>query len=150
MIISHIEDAGRVECLHPLFAQLFDYVRTHDLLHAPLGRITLDGDRLFINNSNPECVCREEQVLEVHRRYIDVHFLLEGEEIIGWKPLRDVGEPSQPYDEDKECALYNEPAQTYVTLIPGQLAIVWPEDPHAPIIGKGKIRKAIAKVLIEE
>ena len=27
---------------------------------------------------------------------------------------------------------------------------VWPEDGHAPIIGRGTIRKAIAKILIED
>ena len=29
---------------------------------------------------------------------------------------------------------------------PGQFVIVYPEDPHAPVIGSGKIRKLIAKV----
>ena len=29
---------------------------------------------------------------------------------------------------------------------PGEFAIVYPEDPHAPVIGEGKIRKLIGKV----
>ena len=44
------------------------------------GRIELDGDNLFINNVNPTCVKESEQVLEVHRDYIDIHILLEGKE----------------------------------------------------------------------
>ena len=84
MIVSNLQNSQRVEGLHPLFKTLFDYVKTHDLFHAELGRIEIDGDNLFINNVNPECVARDK--------------------------------------------------------------IVYPEDPHAPLIGQGKIRKLIAKV----
>ena len=67
MIVSRLENSSRIESLHPLFKQLFDYVKTHDLLNAPLGRIELDGDNLFINNVNPECVPADKQVLETVR-----------------------------------------------------------------------------------
>ena len=133
MIVSNLQNSQRIEGLHPLFKSLFDYVKTHDLLHADLGRIEVDGDHLFINNVNPECVTSDQQVLELHHDYIDVHILLEGEEMIGWKALED-------------CALYSDRPTTYVSLLPGQFVIVYPEDPHAPVIGSGKIRKLIAKV----
>ncbi len=150
MFVSDLAHSGRVEALHPLFARLFEYVRSHDLLAAPLGRIDIDGDRLFINNSNPDCVRAENQVLEVHRDYIDVHILLQGEETIGWKPLCDVSNVVKGYDAADDCALYDERPAGYVTLHPGQFMVVWPEDPHAPIIGTGRIRKAIAKVRVED
>lgn len=115
----------------------------------PCGRIELDGDRLFINNVNPQCVTAAEQVLEVHRRYLDVHILLEGEETIGWSPLAELKEEKQAYDAEADCALYTDRPSTYVTLRPGQWLIAWPEDAHAPVIGQGKIRKLIAKVRID-
>ncbi len=148
MLLTTLQDSKRIESLHPLFARLFDYVKTHDLLNMPIGRIELDGDNLFINNVEAQCVSAEQQVLEVHREYIDVHILLQGEETIGWKPLADCTNETKPYDAESECALYTESASTYLTLKPGQCLIVWPEEPHAPIIGQGKIRKAIAKVRI--
>ena len=146
MILTTLDDSQRIEPLHPLFKTLFDYVKQHNLLDAPLGRIEIDGDNLFINNSLAEGVARDAQVLEIHRKYIDVHILLEGNETIGWKPLEDVRNEKQAYQQEGDCALYDEPASTYVTLQPGQFAIVWPEDCHAPVIGKGCIRKLIAKV----
>ena len=54
MIVSDIRQSARIESLHPLFKTVFDYVKSHDLLNEPCGRIELDGDRLFINNVNPE------------------------------------------------------------------------------------------------
>lgn len=146
MIVSNLQNSQRVESLHPLFKKLFDYVKTHDLLHAELGRIEIEGDALFINNVNPECVPADKQVLEVHHDYIDVHILLEGAERIGWKAIEDVTDETKPYEKEGDCALYADAPTTFIDLLPGQFAIVYPEDPHAPVIGKGKIRKLIAKV----
>ena len=129
-----------------MFKQLFDYVKTHDLLHTECGRIELAGDDLFINNVNPTCVSASDQVLEVHRDYIDVHILLEGKERIGWKALEDVTDLKQAYQKEGDCALYSDTPTSFVDLLPGQFLIVFPEDPHAPVIGEGKIRKLIGKV----
>ena len=78
MIVSTLKHSERIVSLHPLFKTVFDYIKSHDLLNTPCGRIELSGDDLFINNVNPECVAAEQQVLEVHRKYIDIHVLLEG------------------------------------------------------------------------
>lgn len=146
MIVSNLQNTQRVEKLHPLFKTLFDYVKTHDLLHTELGRIEIEGDRLFINNVNPECVSPDKQVLEVHHDYIDVHILLEGAERIGWKAIEDVTDVTKLYEKEGDCALYADVPTAFIDLLPGQFMIVYPEDPHAPVIGNGKIRKLIAKV----
>jgi YhcH/YjgK/YiaL family protein len=148
MIISDLKDSRRIETLHPLFTELFNYVKSHDILHAPLGRIDIDGDNLYINNSQPECKSKEEQNLELHYKYIDVQILLEGHETIGWKATNslDANTVVTPYDDKGDFALYHDQPTTYIDLQPGQFAIFYPEDAHAPIIGKGKIRKMVAKV----
>lgn len=150
MILSTLTDSARSEALHPLFRQFFDYVKSHDLLHAPLGRIELDGDRLFINNVDAALVAADTQPLEAHRRYIDIHVVLEGEERMGWKPLEAVTDERQPYDAAADCALYGDAPTSWATLRAGQLAIVFPEDPHAPLVGEGRVRKLIGKILIED
>lgn len=146
MIVSDLKSSDRIEPLHPLFKTLFDYVKSHDLLHAELGRIEIEGENLYVNNVSAEGVDAEKQPLEAHRAYIDVHILLEGEERIGWKPLEEVAQELKPYDAAGDCALYADRPGTYVDLHPGEFVVVYPEDPHAPLIGKGKIRKLIAKV----
>lgn len=146
MIVTNLNNTERIETLHPLFKKLFDYVKTHDILNTPCGRIDIDGDNLYINNVNPECIPAEKQVLEVHRDYIDVQILLQGKETIGWKALEDSKEEVKPYEKDGDCALYSDTPTTWIHLVPGQMAIFFPEDAHAPVIGEGKIRKMIAKV----
>lgn len=146
MILTDLKNCSRIASLHPAFATLFDFIGKNDLLSMPLGRIEVDGDNLFINNINPECVTAEKQVLEMHRDYIDVHIMLDGKERIGWKSLSDIEHITKEYDAEADCALSDDKPTSYVDLLPGQMCIVWPEDPHAPVIGLGKIRKAIAKV----
>ena len=146
MIVSNLQNSERIENLHPLFKELFEYVKSHDILHMDCGRIEIKGDDLLINNDNPTCIPAEKQVLELHRDYIDVQILLEGKERIGWKAIEDLEHEVQAYDKEKDCALYSDTPTTFVDLLPGQFVILFPEDPHAPIIGEGKIRKMIAKV----
>ena len=150
MILAHLNDSDRYASLHPLFKQLFDYAKAHDFTHVPAERIVLDGDRLFINVADVTLKSPEEQVLEVHRRYIDVHFPLSREEVMGWSSLSVLATESvQPFNEEDDFAVYAERAQSYLTIHPGEFAIVWPEDAHAPIIGQGALRKLIAKVCID-
>lgn len=148
MIVSNLENSSRVYDIHPLFKKLFEYLESHDLLNEELGRITIEGDDLFINNVNPQCVELEQQKLELHRDYIDIHILLEGEEKIGWKAIEDLEFECQAYDKDSDCSLFSDKPDVIVPLKPGQFLIAFPEDAHAPIIGEGKIRKLIAKIKI--
>lgn len=146
MIISDLKNSSRVEILHPLFKPLFDYVKSCDLFCAQLGRIELDGDNLYIMNSEVDAIPQEKQVLELHHQYIDVHILLEGRERIGWKAADDLTQEVKAYSSDGDCALYGDAPSMWVDLLPEQFVIVYPEDAHAPCIGEGKIRKLIAKV----
>lgn len=150
MILGKLQDSSRIETLHPLFKKFFDYVKTHDLLNTPCGRVEIDGDNMFINNMNPECVAQEKQVMEVHHKYIDVHVLLEGKERIGWKPVSDLTTEVQPYSDEADCALYSDKGTTYVDMVPGQFLIAYPEDAHAPMVGEGKIRKFIGKIRLQQ
>ncbi len=148
MIISKLGNSYRIESLHPLFKKLFEYVKQHDLLNQPTGKIVLDGDNLFINNVAVDGVSGDKQPLEIHRDYIDVHILLEGNETIGWKASEELKTEIKSYVKEEDCALYSDQPTTFVNIQPGEFVIVFPEDPHAPAIGNGKIRKLIAKVKV--
>ena len=146
MIITNLENATRYESLHAAFKQVFDYVKANDLLNTACGKIVLDGDNLFINNVELTGLAQSEQVLEAHRTYIDIHILLEGEEIVGWKALEEVENITKEYSSEDDCALSSDTPTSYTTLKAGGVVIVYPEDLHAPAIGVGKIRKLIAKI----
>ena len=39
MIIGKLEDSLRIEGLHPAFKRVFDYIKSHDILHTVPGKI---------------------------------------------------------------------------------------------------------------
>ena len=148
MILTNLNDFSRYVALNPGFAALSDYLSGHNLLSEETGRIVVDGDNVFINNISVKGLAIPDQPLEMHRGYIDVHILLEGDESIGIKQLRDVESFSGEYDEAGDCLLSKERASNYIRLKPGDMLVCFPEDAHAPAIGPGTIRKAIAKVRV--
>ncbi|MBR1838707.1 MAG: YhcH/YjgK/YiaL family protein [Bacteroidaceae bacterium] len=149
MILAKLSDSARYESIHPALSALFEYVKTHHLLTAPTGRLSLDDENLFINVVDATLMTKDAQKLEVHRAYIDVHIPLSGSEIIGVRHIDTLDEPDSPFDESNDCAVYTAPATNYVVVEPGDFLLVFPEDAHAPVIGSGKLRKLIAKVRIE-
>nr|WP_314439501.1 YhcH/YjgK/YiaL family protein [uncultured Porphyromonas sp.] len=149
MVLGTLKDSARYGALHPLFARVFAYIKEHDLLHAELGRIELEGDTLFINNVEPATVLQADQPLEAHQAYLDIHVLLEGRERIGWRSTDSCERPRAAFDVENDFVLYDDAPTSYVDLQPGDFAIVYPEDAHAPLIGQGeKIRKLIIKARV--
>lgn len=148
MIVTDLSGFGRYAGLHPKFFQLIEFINSHDLLNEELGRIELDGDELFVNNVNIKTLTAEEQQLEIHKEYIDVHMVLSGHETIGWKDTGKLEHPSKEYDPKSDCAMYTDRPTCYVDLSPGDIVVCFPEDAHAPAIGEGEIRKIIAKIRV--
>ena len=147
MILLKIKDSERIESLHPMLKKFFDYVKTLNFEQLEGGRIELEGKNLFINVDTPELVLKENQKLEVHQKYLDVHIPISGTETIGWKALDDIkSSPAIPYDAEKDFAMYKEGASTYFEVHPGEFFIAFPEDAHAPIIGEGKFKKIVGKI----
>ena len=48
MILGNLKDSDRINALHPLFSELFAFVKSNDLLHHDLGRIELKGSAYLL------------------------------------------------------------------------------------------------------
>lgn len=148
MILANLSDSSRYEPLHPLFKTVFDFIKANDLTKKDLGQIELNGEDLFINNIEVKLVSKENQALEIHREYIDIHIPLDKPEIIGWKSLQNLKNSRKEFNIKDDFALYDEVAANYIQVLPGEFLIAFPEDAHAPIIGNGTLRKLIVKVKV--
>jgi YhcH/YjgK/YiaL family protein len=150
MIQANLQDSARYECLHPLFKQVFDYIKANDLSKVPASRIELDGSKLFINVVDTQLIPAASVKLEAHRKYIDIHVPLTQAELIACEHISGVGESEAPFDEENDFALYTYSQPTWSLVKPGEFLIVYPEDTHAPLVGNGLQRKLIVKVLMPE
>ena len=53
MILGDLSDTKRVEALHPLLGKLFSYIKEHDFLSDPIGRIELPCFFSIIRGTGP-------------------------------------------------------------------------------------------------
>ncbi len=147
MILDSIKNAELYYSISPRLERAFDFIRTTDLAALEVGRHDIEGDDIFVNIMEPELKRPSDAKLEVHNVYLDIQVLITGsEEGFGWSERSDVKEPLAEFDEQKDVQFFNDKHQTIYTLRREQFTILLPEDAHAPMIGEGKVKKAIFKV----
>lgn len=146
MILDSLANTERIESLHPLFKQAFDYAKSTDFSTMQDGKHEIPGTGITLSVAGIMGKDKKEAVIETHRKFIDIQFPLLGVEKIGWKPGDQLQEESAPYDEERDIAFYIDRPTAYTKIYPGQFAIYFPEDGHAPGIGQGNIRKVVIKI----
>ena len=143
MILDNLDESHRYVSLHPLFADAFAYLARADLRAMPAGRHDVDG-RMYVKIDDVEGRGREGARLEAHREYIDIQFTISGDEEIGWKALAGCG--PAPFDTAADVGFFDDRAESWFAVRPGQFTIFFPGDAHAPLAGHGPVKKAIVKV----
>jgi len=148
MILDVFENSQRYTALHPLFAKGFQFLARPDLKELPLGKHAIEGDRLFAIVAQEPGRTKEEAVLEVHQKYIDIQFLLNGIDTMGWKAKSRCTQPTKEYDpkDDEQC--FADAPEAWVAVHPDAFIIFFPEDAHAPLVSPGELHKVIIKVAV--
>ena len=149
MIIDNIKNAHLYYNSHKRFEKAFEFLNSLDLNSCTEGTIEVDGDNIKSIVSNNILKKKEDAPLEAHRKYIDIHVPLSQPETMGWKSILTSSKNINNYDSEKDFELFNDSPTTYVTVMPGEFAIFFSEDAHAPLIGTGELKKLIFKIYID-
>jgi len=147
MIVDTLSQAPRYEPLHPRFKAAFDFLRDTDLRALPLGRTGIDGDHLFALAQAYETRPVQGGALEAHRKYIDIQFVISGDEYIGYAPLGDQP-PVDPFDAGNDIGFYRGEA-SLINVSAGMFAIFYPLDAHLPgrcLTAPENVKKVVLKV----
>lgn len=149
MIIDTIDNLGKYVALNPLFADVVEYLKNNDLQTMEVGKYPIKDKDLFLNLSLAKQRTKDTAFLETHINMIDIQIPITCAETFGYTPLEDL--PDFEYNAEKDITKYGDTkSQTYVTVNPGQMAIFFPQDGHAPcIIDEPEIKKAIFKVKVK-
>lgn len=123
----------------------FRFLETADLAMLPVGSHELpDGFAAIVSDGQGRKA--EEGKLEVHRRFIDIQYVIEGSDAMGWKPLGDCVKPSGPFDVEKDLGFFDDEPDGWVTVRAGSFALFLPTDAHLPLVSDGRIQKVVMKV----
>ena len=147
MVIDTLDNLGKYVGMNPLFADVVNFLKENDLNAMEAGKYPIKDKDLFVNITTAKGRTKEAATLETHIDMIDIQIPLDTDETFGYTPLCDL--PDFEYNAEKDITKYGDTlAQTYVTCKPGQMAIFFPQDGHAPCIAEKDIKKAIFKVRV--
>jgi YhcH/YjgK/YiaL family protein len=150
MIVGELKGFGRQFPASPGLHKALEFLRRPGTSALPDGRYEVDGDRVYAMVQRYDTLGDGEPRFEAHRKYIDVQYIAAGEEIIGWAALADLVQ-SEPYDPMKDVSFGRASRWSPLRLGEGMLAVLWPEDAHAPRLAAGKpgpVVKIVVKVAV--
>jgi biofilm protein TabA len=150
MIADLLTNAHLYAALGPRIARGLRFLAETDLKSLAVGRLEIDGERLFalVSDYTPKPLSAGRW--EAHRRYLDLQYVVSGIERFGIAPIDrlDAGE----YIPEKDITWLSGSGD-HLTLAAGQFVVVWPGDAHMPGIDAGVpaiVRKIVVKIAIAE
>ncbi|PRY15408.1 YhcH/YjgK/YiaL family protein [Pontibacter ummariensis] len=149
MIVDKLSNAPRYFSLHPLFEQAFRFLQDADLTALPIGKQAIVGKELFAIISDGIGIPEQDAKLEVHRKYIDIQYIVSGTDRMGWKDLAQCGAPSEPYQEERDAAFFPDKTRSWFDVPAGSFTVFYPDDAHAAMVTEDKVRKIVLKIAVE-
>lgn len=149
MIIDSIQNVGVYQGVSSDIRKALEYLAKTDFSVMEPGRYVIDGDRIYAMVQEYETRPRELGKWEAHRRYIDVQYVVDGIETMGYAPLGTLT-VTQPYTDEKDCMLLAGEG-SFLTVPAKTFAIFYPQDAHMPCLACAapvKVRKVVVKVAV--
>lgn len=145
MIVGHINNFEKAQEYYPPILQKgLRFLKETDFSALSTGRHEIDGDNMFaiIQEYDPET--RENRKAETHAKYIDIQYMIAGEEIMGYANLTAAAEVAENRLADKDALFYKElQDETDVKVGPEMYAVFFPWDIHRPgCVGNRALRFA--------
>lgn len=146
MVFGNIKDLDDYKWLEEKIYKCLAFVKNHDMAEYSAGSYKPEGMTMNINEFMTDDV--ENRLWEAHRRYIDIHLVLEGTEQIdiAWADMLEAEE----YSEEKDIQFLHGDKNASVVLGAGDFAVCYPKDIHRPGVAvneKSEVKKAVFKVL---
>jgi YhcH/YjgK/YiaL family protein len=115
------------------------------------GRHEVAGENLFYMINQYITKDAASVKFEAHRKYIDLQYVMEGEEIMGVSGFEYASE-TDPYVAEKDIAFYTVSKAEYHKASASEFFVFFPEDLHQPGVmaeDPQKVKKVVFKILIK-
>lgn len=132
MIVDNIKNSQVYLTLNLGFEKAFEFLRNCLEQVPETGKHIIDGNLVYANVMQYETKAANELRWEAHKDYLDIQFIVAGNEKIGYADVNDLIEPTS-YNAEKDCILADTArTASWIKLFRGQFAILWPQDAHQP------------------
>ena len=149
MILDTIENYQLYKAINERIAKGFDFLRTTDLNAIPSGKHDIDGDTIFALVQEYQTKPLNECKLESHKKFIDIQYMIRGEEMMGVTTQNN--QKIIEVNEEKDYTFY-EGTTSLVRVSKGMFTIFFPDDLHQPCVqteSAAEVKKVVIKVMME-
>lgn len=149
MILDNIKNASLYYNLSERIQLGLKYLQETDLSKLEPGKYEIDGTNVYAAVSSYETRTMDLVKWEAHRKYIDIQYIIEGSEKMGYSYITEMNSPTE-YNEAKDVLFYQGNGD-FVTVRSGNFAIFFPEDVHAPNMAvdtPSAVKKVVVKVAL--
>jgi YhcH/YjgK/YiaL family protein len=150
MIADTLNNASQYMNLSHGIAAALNFLKTQDLKNLSLGRHDIDGDNCFALVQVYDTKPTNQGKWEAHRKYLDVQFVVDGAERMGYAPVTTLAITNE-YDPSLDVAFFQGEGD-FLTIQAGSFAIFAPQDAHMPqmaVCQPQSVRKIVVKVRVD-
>ena len=151
MIYGEIKDLNQYKGISENLDRAIEYILKGEYKKGTPGKNVIDGNNLYFNY--PSCAITKEikdGFFEGHKKYIDIHIVISGEENLGYTPHSEVT-VKQEYDSEGDCELYDGELKNVFHVTEDRFIMFFPGEPHMALLKVGEVKeitKVIFKVLV--
>lgn len=127
----------------------FAFLKAHGLNTLQVRRYDIMGDTLYATVSEYPSKSEAEAKFEVHQKYIDIQYVISGEENIGVAPLAARKATVVPYDATKDIEFMTVTDSTYFKATPENFFIFFPSQIHKPGMRIGNDSTMVKKIVVK-
>jgi len=131
------------------YKKAVEFLQTTDLENLAPGKYEIDGKDVFANVVEYETIPWEDAKYEAHKNYTDIQYVITGEEIMSYAPVKVLTEKTE-YDSVKDAVYFTNDVHGIDLLTKaGCYAIFNPWDGHKPKAMNGTpapVKKVIVKI----
>jgi len=151
MIIDSIENSYLYISINEGIKKVFNFIQNNELNKYPLGKNNLDDNSFYFIVNEYVTKLDLPEILECHKKYLDLHFVIRGSEVIKYEVFKK-HTIYKSYNEEEDYALYINNFPLNLVLLPEMFAIFFPNDLHMPgYVNKStsELKKIVFKILID-
>ena len=149
MIIDKLQNCALYFSVNEKFEKAFAFIKKAVAEELPAGKYEIDGKELYASVLEYNSKAKADAKFEGHRKYIDIQYILSGEE------LMELSSPSHTqaiteYSEEKDVAFFaDHTAPTQSVVHAGEFGIFFPADIHKPGLAANNTPSALKKILVK-
>jgi len=148
MIFDVLENAKLYSSITPSLDRAFSFLLSNDLASLEPNRMEIDGESAYILVQQYILKPETSGKWEAHKRYIDVQYLVSGNERVGYSAITKM--KLGDYDPQKDFQALSGIGQN-LQFKAGSFMVFFPQDAHMPGLANGfesPIKKIVVKCAI--